>query len=466
MAIEGGGDYRQRLVQRQLQIKKRKKAGLSNTRADAGPPSSSKTFSSPPAKPSFLSRVAVSAGEAFAKEDKDSLLYRTGLQKIPQFAFPKYNKSAEQMTQEEQREAELNLLEIIPGIGDIASIGRYTKGVSEDPTGFRPWAKLIGMGALSIANPLGGGGPMKREADDLLDEFSTFRDPLKDVEPVKLPSGETVDLEEMAVYADGVDNIHSFINDSSITPEDITSVPVGSLQQYLRSGSLPDAGDYLLDSPTSGLGELPKDAVVDVKIKGRTMAQNTQQVLAHFNSNRTRQMQADLAEMGVSYEKAKKQARASFDGVDISREIFNITDDMIIDEDTGLYKTLQYFDPNSEQWRGLGDHADHLITADYVGKKIKEAASKGTPSKQQKNISLGLYAWVNNKANFVGLYGSANMSRGAEPASIWQAGQPEEFVPTHREALSKAEKAFVDHMKEYDVSEKKARQLFAEAIGL
>lgn len=48
MAVEGGGDYRQRLVQRQLQIKKRKKAGLSNTRADAGPPSSSRTFSSPP----------------------------------------------------------------------------------------------------------------------------------------------------------------------------------------------------------------------------------------------------------------------------------------------------------------------------------------------------------------------------------------------------------------------------------
>lgn len=47
MAIEGGGDYRQRLAQRQLQIKKRKQAGLSDTRADAGPPSS-KTFSSPP----------------------------------------------------------------------------------------------------------------------------------------------------------------------------------------------------------------------------------------------------------------------------------------------------------------------------------------------------------------------------------------------------------------------------------
>jgi len=48
MAVEGGGDYRQRLVQRQLQRKKRKQAGLENSRADAGPPSSTKTFSSPP----------------------------------------------------------------------------------------------------------------------------------------------------------------------------------------------------------------------------------------------------------------------------------------------------------------------------------------------------------------------------------------------------------------------------------
>lgn len=48
MAIEGGGDYRQRLVQRKLQVKKRKQAGLKNTRADAGPPSSTTPFSSPP----------------------------------------------------------------------------------------------------------------------------------------------------------------------------------------------------------------------------------------------------------------------------------------------------------------------------------------------------------------------------------------------------------------------------------
>lgn len=69
MAVEGGGDYRQRLVQRQLQIKKRKKAGLSNTRADAGPPSS-KTFSSPPKRedtPNTFNRI-VDAGKGFGQQ--------------------------------------------------------------------------------------------------------------------------------------------------------------------------------------------------------------------------------------------------------------------------------------------------------------------------------------------------------------------------------------------------------------
>jgi len=69
MAIEGGGDYRQRLVQRQLQIKKRKKAGLSDTRADAGPPSS-KTFSSPPKRedtPNTFNRI-VDFGKGFGQQ--------------------------------------------------------------------------------------------------------------------------------------------------------------------------------------------------------------------------------------------------------------------------------------------------------------------------------------------------------------------------------------------------------------
>lgn len=50
MAVEGGGDYRQRLAQRQAAKKRRQQAGLRNTAANAGPPSSSKTFSTPAPK--------------------------------------------------------------------------------------------------------------------------------------------------------------------------------------------------------------------------------------------------------------------------------------------------------------------------------------------------------------------------------------------------------------------------------
>ena len=292
-----------------------------------------------------------------------------------------------------------------------------------------------------------------RNIDDGID--AKFTDPLVEV-----------GLEREGRIADGVANIDSFVNDVAVTAEDTTSVPVGSLQQYLRSGRIPDAGDYLLDSPTSGLGKLNPDDVVDVKLGGRTTKQNKQQVLAHFNSDRTRKMQSDLARLGVSYDDAKKAARASFNDIDINKDIFNINEDMLVDPDTGTYRTLQYLDPNSSEWRTLGDHADHIITADYVGKSIKQIADMDNPSAAAKKVAKGLYAWVNSKDNFVGLYGSANMSRGKRPAAEWQGTQPEEFVPTHRAALATAEGAFVEHMKKYKVSEKKAREIFAEATGV
>jgi hypothetical protein len=49
MSFEGGSNYRQRLANRQLQKKKRQQAGLINTRASAGPPSSN-NFSTPAPK--------------------------------------------------------------------------------------------------------------------------------------------------------------------------------------------------------------------------------------------------------------------------------------------------------------------------------------------------------------------------------------------------------------------------------
>lgn len=405
MAIEGGGDYRQRLAQRQLQIKKRKQAGLSDTRADAGPPSS-KTFSSPPAKPSFLSRVAVSAGEAFAKEDKDSFLYRTGLQKIPQFVFPKYAKSAEQMTQNEQREAELNLLEIIPGIGDIASIGRYTEDVSEDPTGFRPWAKLIGMGALSVANPFGGAGQVKRAAPTEIKEIQkSFED--------AITRGDDVTAEALAQTLSEVrgaprgikpkplsQRIDDAIAFSAKAPENKAAVEVTDEELRVLTLRNPAA----LKSAVSG--RKPGQTTTRIYIAPREEAPLLQQLRNQKGRPDYKRLKDELIRRGLITEKEAKELEKT------QNELYKAEYQNIFGlEDTDRATNYYFYTVGKDGKRiPLDEEPDHI---EAQAKLARYAHKLLLDPSVDNNISVELFRLINDPINFAGLHKRTNQSMGS-----------------------------------------------------
>lgn len=180
MSVEGGGDYRQRLVQRQLQIKKRKKAGLSNTRADAGPPSS-KTFSSPPKDEpksmteSFATALGATAATKIGDFVHSDFSKKTGLvsgptgivgQKLSEILFPKYDKSAKDMSFDERKKATYNILELMPFVGDPAAISRSVEGVERDGPNIRSLGQAAIDIGLSIVNPVGSAQQVKAVAGE------------------------------------------------------------------------------------------------------------------------------------------------------------------------------------------------------------------------------------------------------------------------------------------------------------
>jgi hypothetical protein len=433
---------------------RRELAGLRNTAANQGPPSSKKTFSSPPKKAPLLTRAAVAAGEIFGKEDKQSLLSRTGLQKIPQFVFPKYDKSAEQMSASEQREAGLNLLEVIPGIGDVAGIGRYTEGVSREPTNLGAWGSLLGMGALGIANPFGGAGQAKRgiksAARDIEDIFDddvdeplnigqerALRGVLAGVEEPDVAELRRIETELKPVQATYSD-MRSLFDPSDVEfdyntftdkyPGGMVELPRSDLEGFLKDpmkGFEEAVGRYY--GPRRGAEELEEK--VPVRIVEWTPESQYNALSRHgqVGGPRQKQITASMRKLygKLGYPVARRESSLnairrnqldSYNEAELQR---------IYGSDTSRYKAVE-IDPETgdPKWY-RSSHADHLVARKRIERRVDDivnSVSKGSsPSEKQKakELAEAYYEFQNMSTNFISLHGLENVRKSDLETGAW-----------------------------------------------
>ena len=388
--------------------------------------------------------------------------------RIANYLIPENNKPIKDMTTQERKAEAYNALELPPIVGDAASIARVMEDINREGLSPRTLARGGVDIGLSILNPVGGAAPIKnvtqgiisdltaklskKETDELLlqlekavemgddetaDDIARILREATPTRPVR-ETVEEVDKVKGAVrYADAI--VKNPQPDVIVTAPDRTAFD--ALRWRVESGSEQEfasvVGDAALKAPNTpvsyvlrrygvdekrtqvdrfwarsankALGsaeEALSKAGVDVDILRKNGRNYSDEDIASMHSvsrNTGYQVWERVEGSPIFWDKKKRIARAKGGGKvewDASAEVFRISK-----EDGSV---IEYSPKNNDGYYYVhrGDHIDHLIPKDLIGKRVEDLVDAGDIETAAK-----YYTFMNNPANFFALHGGVNSSK-------------------------------------------------------